>query len=410
MNHMLVRSPLLVLLLSAGLALWGCAVDEPVEVWNPAAPAGPDPVITSISPTSKAFSGITDIRISGQNFSTTDSLNFVFFDKIQVKVKQATSTSLLVAAPQYTSNTITIKVAVPGAIKVATFSPYTLEEAATEYGGFLSVDEVYSVAVDRSENLFAELKGASTGVIYKVTPTGVKTEYSTLTIPKASEIRVGPGGYLYCQQSNNFNLFRVPSGGGNPELFVRLDVRARTFDFDSLGTIYSAGAYYGLAATSSSSGTTREVGNFTPYDIRSIRVYNGYVYFLAVRDGVVAGLPPRGVYRARITSATGELGPVESVFDITKVTAYATSELLALAISSDGELYIGTDHTNPILVVAPSGSSAPLYPGVLVPPAGQIVWGTSQQIYVNRSSGDPMVRRVIRVAVGKNGAPDYGRR
>jgi len=51
----------------------------------------------------------------------------------------------------------------------------------------------------------------------------------------------------------------------------------------------------------------------------------------------------------------------------------------------------------------------PLYASVLMPPATVMAWGTGQYMYVNRRSINNTLKRVIRVTMGKNSAPYYGR-
>jgi hypothetical protein len=72
-------------------------------------------------------------------------------------------------------------------------------------------------------------------------------------------------------------------------------------------------------------------------------------------------------------------------------------------------MYVGTDNVDPILIVKHDGSLETLYPGLLEPTAGSLVWGSGTYLYQNRTNADVAIRRLIRVDAGKTGAPYYGR-
>ncbi len=59
------------------LALFpACTTEEPPVVWDPNAAGSGTPQVTGVSPSS-ALGGITEVRISGKNFSPVDSNNSV---------------------------------------------------------------------------------------------------------------------------------------------------------------------------------------------------------------------------------------------------------------------------------------------------------------------------------------------
>lgn len=402
----------------------GCTADEPPEVWNPSAPTSPDPVITAVSPASGGFAEVTEVHITGKNFSDTDSLNAVYFDNVKATLISATATELVVKAPKLVGNAISIKVIVAGGILLAKFAPYKLSSLTVEYGGILNVDEVYSFAVDGNENLYAQFRESGTSVkIFKIDTNGTKTEYALANVAKFSDIKIGPGGYLYCQRTSNAELHRIPPGGGSISVFHTLTggFRGRFFDFDSLGNMYfGGGTQAGMAVYSPSTSSSRVlVPTLSAFEIRSVRVYNGYVYFLGYRST----LKRSGIYRLPITSAAGDLGTIDTVFTISAATVPGwvdttsqPNQALAIAIAEDGDIYFGSDHKNPIHVIR-QGTATALYPGVLEAPAGQLMWGNGEFLFINRyatNSTSPTVipekRRIIKMFVGKKGAPDYGRK
>lgn len=405
------------------LLITGCTMEEPPEVWNPSAPTNPDPAITGVSPSGGGFSEVTEVHITGKNFSDIDSLNVVYFDNVKAKILSATPTEIVVKAPKLVASNITIKVAVAGGIMLAKHGPYSLSSLTVEYGGILNIDEVYSFAFDANENMYAQFKESGTSVkIFKIDTNGVKTEYASANVAKFSDIKWGPGGYLYCQRTSNVELYRVPPGGGSIAVFHTLasGFRGRFFDFDSLGNMYfGGGSQPGMAVYSPATTSSRVlVPGLSAFEIRSVRVYNGYVYFLGYRST----LKRSGIYRLPITSSTGDLGALDTVFTVSASTVPGwidttsqPNQALSIAIAEDGDIYLGSDHKNGVHVIR-QGIATALYPGVLEAPAGQLMWGNGQFLYINRyatNSTSPTVipekRRVIKLFVGKKGAPDYGR-
>jgi hypothetical protein len=87
---------------------------------------------------------------------------------------------------------------------------------------------------------------------------------------------------------------------------------------------------------------------------------------------------------------------------------------MGFAISSAGDILVGAETSDPIYIIR-NGTAVPLYPGLLVKPAGEIRWGTGKYIYVNRYNSnsnaalvDPSIRRVMRIIMDSYGATEYG--
>lgn len=411
------RIPLLVItaILLAGVTgpFWGCSEEETPLVYDPTTPTGGDPTITSVVPAAAALAGITEVRITGTNFSPVPVENEVYFDTARGAVLSASPTELVVRAPNHPSQSLRIKVVVQSALAIPTYPPasspgYKLELATEEYGGFGNLDEVYSIALDNQDNLYAQLKGSPLGTVKIVAPGDTAKPYGTMSFPKASEMRFGPSGALSMQQSNSVNHHRIPAGGGASALRVALPLRASTIDFDQNGNAFCGGNKTGMSVISPA-GTARSVGSFATFEIRALRVYSGSLYIAGYYSGTDAALARSGVYVCQITSTAGDLGPVSTALDWAQTGSFSTAQILALNFASDGTMMVGTDNADPILLVAPGGAQSALYPGVLTPPALHMVWGGGNYLYVNRYSSTASVRRIIRVLMEKTGAPEYGR-
>jgi len=219
-------------------------------------------------------------------------------------------------------------------------------------------------------------------------------------------MNIGSGGVLYLQQSSARYMYTIPPGGGSPDTFAVLPTGLRFFDFDSTGNIFAAGNKSGLYITRPDA-TFEEVGAYDLFDVKSIRVFDGYVYLAAINTGPNPDVS--GIWRNRILAPGDSVAAAEMVFDWSNAGVHAGSSFFSITFSSDGGLYVGTDYTDPILVIKPDNSIETLHPGLLQAPAEGLVWGTGTYLYQNRVNADPMIRRLIRISIGKTGAPYYGR-
>lgn len=410
----LLPGVLMVLMLGILALISGCKKDEPPLAWDPNQLGAGAPVIKSVNPQS-ALGGITHVTLTGTNFSPVDTNNVVYFGTTVGNVVSSTDSTIVVVPPDLDEGSYPIKVVVAGAYDFASFGSYSIQHAGIEYGGFIDLDETYSIAVDASETLYAQLKAATgdTARVFKIAPVApytTKVLFGTLKDaalrpwPKASDMRIGPGGYLYLQQTNNVNLYRITPGGGETQLFVSLPAKATGIDFDQNGNIFAGGDRAGMSIVKPD-GTRRIVGSFGSMTIKAVRVFNGEVFVATAPPGATPG-----VWKSRILNADGDLDAPVQVFSWAQAPGtFPSSAILSLAIAADGTIYVGCDNTDPILFIPPSGSPAALYPGVLSPPATQLIWGTGQYLYCNRDNALGSKRRVIRIAMEKNGAPDYGR-
>ena len=411
-------TPLFLLTLLGFIILSGCEYNAPT-VWPPQKQGAPDPLISSIEPDS-AYGGITEIRIVGKNFSPVSGEDFVYFGTVPGLVQAASETQLTVIRPVNVGGSLTIQLAVRDAFETAKYKSYKLEQGIIEVGHKLG--RVYSIAMDSDENLYAHLR--SDKIIYKITPDGTQSEYGTFTeADLSSAMRMGPDGYLYLQRSTGTGkgykrLYRIAPGGGEAERFVKLSRAVRSFDFDQNGDIFSGGKESGVFVIHSDK-TFAEVGNYRDFDIKAVRVFDGYVYVAGKYNGtdtlyspdsttVIAAPDEKGIWKSQILT-DGDLDTVEPVFDWANSGSFSASEINDVTFSVDGDMYVGTDNTNPILIIHSDGTTETLYNGLLNGPALHLVWGNGDYLYINRYGKDDDASGVDRVIMGKKGAVYYGR-
>jgi len=391
---------------------FSCEEEAPTEVYK-TEPGAPAPKINSIEPSDSIYSFVTGIRIAGENFSTlTDPVmgNRVYFNSQLGSILSVSSTQIIVLPPDLSGDSIRIKIISPPSIPIAEFYPLKVYATVDKIEQFNPLESVTAIDLDSEGNLYGFVTEGLSGKIYKVTNDGIKTEYGTAPFPSASDMKFGPEDYLYVQQSNNERIHRISPGGGAASIFVTLPNTAdnmRFYDFDENQNLFAAGTRTGMFVINHQSGNARRVNDdYRNHDIKSIKIYNDYVYVAATYNGTNASFPAEGIWRSQIISTEGDLSIPEVVFDFADASIQASSLIsVPLTFSSAGDIFVGTDKENSILIIHSDGNYEFLYPGFIEPTSLQIVWNNGKFIYQNRTDRGG----VFKIYADRFGAPYYGR-
>lgn len=403
-----MKSPTYFLWIASGLALIGlvlngCEYDPSPAVWTETLPPGANPVILRVEPSGSAFANYSEIKLIGENFLADTSQNTVYFGNQRGRVLSATQNQLTVVSPPLVGDSITIQVVVSGALLPARFTPYKLEYVNIEYGGFALLEVVQAMCLDREENLYTQMSDKS---VFKTTPGGVRTIFGSISFPRASDMKVGHGGYLYLQGNVSKDIFRIAPEGGAAVKWVSLPKPSLVFDFGADHTLYCAGNKTGICLVKTDA-SVQETGIFVDHDVRALRVVQGAVYIMGQYLGKDTSVPKAGIWRS-VLAADGTPGEIQLVLDWSATGAYAGMRYLAMEFAQDDDIYIATNADDPVLVLHPGGTTEPLYPGLLSKYYTQMEWGNGSYLYANRSSqsGAP---RFHRISMGKAGMPLNGR-
>jgi hypothetical protein len=385
--------------------LAGCKKEAPPSLFAPDYVSGPQPTVARIDPPSDALAGVTILTIVGTNFSATPANDIVFFDAVTVPVIQASTTQLQVKAPFLVSDTIKVKIAVLGSDLFNTPFVYKLNAAADDkFGNFSAADEPVAVECDTAGNVYVSIVSSGAGIgVKKFTPVGVRSDYSPVfsgAVASWRGMKFGPGGALFTVTGRNI-IFRVPPGGGTSAIWLSGGGLTPLYDldFDQSGNIWTGGP----GATSVfrvKQDKTLQAFPFTG-TVRSVRVYNGYLYVGGKRDSL------EKVWRFPI-DGTGNLGVEEEYFNLSTRYGANSFGVTALTFASDGDLYVGTDGSDGIIVVHPDRSYAPFYPGILKGQTASLSWGKGFDLFQSRT-GTPGPKTIVKINVQKAGAPYYGR-
>ena len=375
-------------------------------VWPPDENSTAVPIITSVSPhADSAFGGFTILTILGENFSSDSSGNFIYIGGEKVAASSQSVNEIVVQAPSVFGDTISIKIVVPQAEKIASYD-YRLQALSEEYGGFTNIDKVRSIAMDSAGNLYS-MMGDRT--IRKTNQNGEYTEFGTTTFPQASEMRFGPNNTLFLVKVSNRILYTIGEEGGEVQEYATFPdyvdderVKLTSFDFDINNNIFLAGSGGGAFVIRADT-SVNSLGIYVGFSINSVRVFDGYVYFAGTQI----------IYRNKILDDQGTLETEELVLNLAETEEFSSHDIKSITFSSDGKIIIGTDPNNgnadPLLLMNINGQLETLYSNQLMAPAYHVLWGNESYIYINRYHSDEEKRRIIKVNMLGSGAPYYGR-
>jgi hypothetical protein len=386
----------------------GCKTDPPPGLYDPSYVSGPQPKVTSIDPAANALAGVTALTINGSNFSATPGNNLVFFDNVRVSLTSATTTQLKFKAPILPKDSIKVKVAVQGSDLFSEVFLYNLGLAADEkFGNFASGEEPVGMDCDASGNLYVSMLANGLGIgVKKFTTAGLRSDYSPAfsgAVASWRGMKVGSGGAIFAVAARAI-VFRIPPGGGAAGVWTSGSGLGNLYDldFDANGNLWTGGP-----STASGAGIFRirpdkAVRAFQfAGTVRSVRVFNGYLYVGGKRDSL------EKVWRYPFV-ATDSLGAEEEYFNVSTRYGANTFGVYAITFSNDGDLYVGTDAPDGILLVHPDKSSEPYYPGIITPHTVAMAWGSGSRLYQSRG-GLSTTKTVVDINALKTGAPYYGR-
>ena len=322
-------------------------------------------------------------------------------------VIDASTTSMEVVTPNLVSDSVQIRVAVEGAFVFADYGNlYSLTAAVLDYGPFDQFTDIYSLDLDREENLIVSMDGSPNAEFW-IVDTNQDSSVWSGSLAKGSGMKLGPTGSVYFV---NYQRYVYKDEQGTPkentEIFKRLNGNATDLDFDSNGNLYAGGTGSTIDVVDINddggltSGVT-EAKNLDTLDVISLRVFNNFVYVLTTTI-----TSSQAIYKLPILDDSGSLGDLELVFDW---SAYSNSESTALCftLSETGDIFVGSDSETEPLTYITDGSGSGFYSSILTAPISYMAWGNFQYLYlINRTDE---TKRVQRVDTRMNGADYYGR-
>ena len=379
----------------------------PENIWDEDDQGNASPSISSVEPEEAAFAGIDTLTINGQNFSENTSANLVYFNNMLGEVISASSTSLKVVTPNLVSDSVQIRVAVQGAFLFADHSSlYTLTAAVLDYGPFDQFTDIFSLDLDRDENLIVSMDGTPNAEFW-IVDTNQDSAVWSGALAKGSGMKLGPTGSVYFVNYQRY-LYKDEQGTPkeNTEIFKRLNGNVTDLDFDSNGNLFAGGtgSIIDVVDINDDGGLTSgvtEVKNLDTLDVISLRVFNDHLYVLTTTVS-----SDQAIYKMQILDDSGSLGDMELVFDWSAYTNKLSSAL-CFTLSETGDLFVGSDSDVQPLTYIQNGNASGFYSSILTAPITYMAWGNSNYLYLINKTEE--TNRVQRVDTRMSGADYYGR-
>ncbi|MBW7873029.1 MAG: IPT/TIG domain-containing protein [Ignavibacteria bacterium] len=408
-----IKAVLLPVSLLMMILMTGCGDDKTTTLWDPDVVAKPDPTITAVTPDS-GLSGITELTITGTNFSAVKEENIVYFNTAKGEVLDATPTTLRVKAGVVTpeGENALVKVRVIGAFAFSNTVTVKLKQAVEYPVTLQGFEQPSAIEFDKDGNMyFSMLTSDVTNNIVKITPAGVKTMFTPNVGGgfKFTSLKMGPDGALYGVRNSARAIFRMTEGAAittwtavTPNTVKLVDI-----DFDNAGNLWACGDNQSLFRLDPS-----KVLKSYPFvaNATALRVVGNDLYVAVKKDSSAM------LYKFPI-NGSGDIDPAAVTTPFVNIgTAYGYKVYVnQFTVDALGNIYLATNDAAAILKVTPSGNVAPLYPGVLLPlEAMFITWDNSTNLYYSRSngtvSGKTVDQTIAKVLMGVQGANYNGRR
>ncbi len=388
------------------VVMWGCENEYPPSLYDPNRQGLPTPEIESVEPPLEGLAGVTKVTIMGRHFASDVRKVIVYFNASRGEVLEATESRLVVRAPILVADSVLIRVAVQGAELFGVYNrKYRLLAAQAPVAKFSPVDEPWGVTTDAEGNIYTSMVVSNAGVgIRKIDLKGVVSEWA----PKGGEtfysaLKMGPGGVIYAARKQKA-IFQVVAGQKGVVFQSAGLGTIADLDFDQYKNIWGVGNNDKIYCVTP--GKVVKAYDFKA-DLRTVRVYNGYVYVGGKKDGL------EKVWRFPIVG-DGEVGSVEEYFDYSGALGGGSVYMIsAINFAMDGDMYIGTDAPAAIYVVHPDKTMEALYPGQFVPKAAVFSWGKDAEgryirLIVTREKTATDAQSLLWVNMQKEGAPYYG--
>ena len=393
-----------------GALLVTCSQESPKAIWNPNLDTSSAPKIERVQPDGTERFYDMEITISGTGFSSEPEENKVYFDNERAVLVSSSPEQIVVRRPVIIGDSIAIKVVVNDQAIIAKHSPYKIEPIVEELGKFTRGNVIYGMAVDKDENVYAFHRGS---VIYKISPDNAKSEYAVAVTARGEDIRFGPDGGMYFpgKIGTQKTISRIPAGGGEEEIVHNTRRGFTCLDFDKNGELYACGKKSALWHINVNSGEGTELPLLFDFSIYAMKFTENELYVLGNYSGGRGDLPDKGIYKCSI-QADGSLGAEEAVLDWSTTGEYADYDIYGFTVNENGDLYIGTNHPDPLYVYSAGGVGATLYPTLLQSNGASLVWGNDSSLYMMRGDRGGVIEagRIYRIRTPYKGVPYYGRR
>ena len=399
----------------------GCTDEGYDSVYNSdlIGPDVPKPVVDSYSPADFAYSGVSEVTITGQNL--TPSTKVYFTNGVEAPLLSAASNELTILAPVFEFDDTTSELSVSFKIHTTSEFPsdsvknYKLRPAAIKIPKAITrkSNRFWNFVVNANNEIIVEesdAAGNSPKFVKIVDENEPYLDYAAGATQRYASLKYGPDGTLYGVRRVRA-IFQIPEGAGASHT-VYTTIGSGSFsaiEFDKDGNMWLGTTANDIIYMIDANKTVTEypvVG-----EVKSLRTYDGadgyHLYISLERDGAQL------IVRAPL--AGGVIGAEETYYDFS-ANFEESYRLVNFNFTDDGTLFLATTGAEPIWAVALGGSAEVFYPALLAgtvynPTLESFGWGINDELYYVRKvvGEEENTYDIIRVSTQKQTAPYYGR-
>ena len=286
-----------------------CNEDTTPSLANLIGPSNPIPQITSLDPPSEALAGYSKITINGSNFLADTSANLVFFGTAKAKVLQASTTQLVVQAPNVLGDTLKLKIASAGDL-FSNIVSYKLKPAVSIfYTDFQSFEKPHGITTDNANNVYVSIEGDG---VKKINTNLELTDYAAKgTETFWSSLKYGKANTIYSARTSRgvWQIFENTQPTSSPWALTASGTRVDDLDFDSNLNIWTVGAASNIFIIRINPSGESKTFQFNGSTFRAVRFFNNSLYVGGLYNGI------EGVWSIPIISADS-LGTAALYFDL----------------------------------------------------------------------------------------------
>ena len=395
--------------------LISCSPDTTPSLYDSSGESGTPAEITAITPAS-GYAGITVITLEGTNFAPLIEDNTVYFSSAKAEILSASETQLVVRAPIIYGDSLRVYTGKKGVEIYSNTKSYQLTSAATEPYSFFSYQAPQPATSDEEGNVYFSLRENGDGIgVWKITADSSKlVEFAPAgAVTFFSDLKYHSDGLIFGVYGGNRVIMQV-SEGVAPRSWKALDksdsLSIFTFDFDSDKNIWASGkdtrdiAASGMKIASFTPDKTTKIFEYEQKrDLRGLKVFNNYLY------GISYSEITQEIVRFKIFSSDS-LGSAETVFYFSAMVNDPNIVANTLTFSADGDMYIGTNAADGVMVVYEDGSFGTWYQGLILPDIISFTWTTGTNIFATRKTVDGVSsQNIYKIDMERAGAPEFGR-
>ncbi|APF17035.1 hypothetical protein Calab_1566 [Caldithrix abyssi DSM 13497] len=403
----------------------GCKKDPEPSLYDPNYVSGPQPIIERMDPPDSSYAGVGTIDVYGKYFipkEPYEEYNQLYFNEVMADILQMTDSKITIASPAYIGDSIKVKIAVRGSDKFSEPVYYKLKAAVdTTFGrldDFKQKRIAYAIATDSKGNVYVSTRVETTppfGQILRINKQGEPTIWVDNTVYlKANAMKVGPNNKLYVA----YALGRIKeiatidlADSTLQETYTRLATVPNDIDFDQDGNLWVAAQTELVKVKPDRSKET--LATFSLF-LQSIRVHEegGTTYIYLTGQNLEQN--EQKVWRYPLND-DGSIGAEEIILDAATDSWLVKEDgnlvdIKAITFSADGKMYLATDMSPDALVIYDMTTRTYdfQYPGLIKPKLLALSW-FGNIIYASQTNFGETDANVLRIDVGKSGAPYYGR-